>query len=98
MSEIEAELVEVVEEHVKAPARRFADRHPRVSVTWDRARPFATAALYGAAFAGGALLLSRFFGGRVATKLGEQGGAGFVHGVAEAQAAIRGLERGARFG
>ena len=97
MNEIEAELVEIVED-VKTPVRRFADRHPRAAATWDRARPLATAALYGAAFAGGALLLSRLFGGRVANRLGEQGGAGFVHGVERARQAIDSLERGARFG
>jgi len=85
-----------------AAARRFLDRHPRASAAWTSAKPFVKAGLYGAAFAGGALLFTRLFGSRiggpVADKLGRRGGEGFAQGVAQAQATIARLERGARFG
>jgi len=92
------ELVEIIPDAVAVPVRRFGERHPRAAAFYQRARPFLRAAGYGAAFAGGALLLARVFGVRVADRLGQRGGEGFARGVAEGERAIANLGRGARFG
>jgi hypothetical protein len=92
------ELVEVIPESVAAPVRRFGEHHPRAAAAYAHARPFLRTALHGVAFAGGALLLARLFGVRIADRLGERGGQSFARGVVEGQQAVARLERGARFG
>ena len=92
------EIVEIVPDAIAVPVRRFGERHPRAAAAYSHARPFLRTALHGVAFAGGALLLARLFGVRVADRLGERGGESFARGVAEGERAIASLERGARFG
>jgi len=74
------------------------ERRPRLRSAARAAAPYARAAAYGMAFAGGALLLARLFGPSTARRLGDEGGreAGraFGEGVLEVQ---RTLGRGARF-
>ncbi len=73
-------------------------KHPKLVAAWATARPFARAALYGAAFAGGALVLTKLFGPRTARALGRTGGEGFAQGVNEVQARIATVTRGMRWG
>jgi hypothetical protein len=65
----------------------------------DRARTYGKPVVNGALFAGGALVLLRLFGPRVASRVGESGGEGFAQGVARAEDALaRVTSRGSRFG
>ena len=64
---------------------------------WRGVKPYGKAALYGAAFVGGGLLLAELLGPRTARRLGYQGGEGFARGVAELNAQIDRV-RGDRFG